>query len=46
MTIARRLIVLLAIPLVILTGLGIFVAVQLGEIETRTRFVSETQSAA
>ena len=43
MTIARRLIVLLAIPLVILVGLGIFVAVQFDEIETRTRFVSETQ---
>ena len=33
MTIARRLIILLAVPLLILVGLGIFVRVQLNRIE-------------
>ena len=43
MTIARRLIILLTVPLLALVGLGIFVRVQLAEIESRSRFVAETQ---
>jgi signal transduction histidine kinase/DNA-binding response OmpR family regulator/HPt (histidine-containing phosphotransfer) domain-containing protein/HAMP domain-containing protein len=43
MTIARRLIILVAVPLLTLIGLGIFTLLQLAEIETRTRFVAETQ---
>jgi hypothetical protein len=43
MTIARRLMILVALPLLILTGLGIFTKVQLAGIETRSRFVAETQ---
>ncbi len=43
MTIAQRLIVLLAVPLLVLTGLGVFVRHQLVQIETRTRFVAESQ---
>ena len=43
MTIAKRLIVLLAVPLLILVGLGILVRIQLARIEERSRFVAETQ---
>ena len=43
MTIARRLILLLTVPVLILIGLGIFVGVQLNRIEVRNRFVAETQ---
>ena len=43
MTIARRLILLLAIPLLVLVGLGAFIAVQLSRIEERGRFVVEDQ---
>ena len=43
MTIARRLIVLVAVPLLALIGLGIFIRVQLAEVETLSRFVAETQ---
>ncbi len=43
MTIAKRLIILLAVPLVALLGLGVFTRVQLSKIETRSRFVAETQ---
>jgi two-component system sensor histidine kinase/response regulator len=43
MTIARRLIILMAVPLLALIGLGIFIKVQLEEIETHSRFVAETQ---
>ena len=43
MTIARRLILLLTVPVLILIGLGIFVGVQLNRIEVRNRFVTETQ---
>jgi two-component system sensor histidine kinase/response regulator len=46
MTIAKRLIVLVAVPLVVLIGLGIFIRVQLAGIETRTRFVADTQIAS
>src|SRR6187455_998890 len=43
MTIARRLILLLTVPVLILIALGIFVGVQLNRIEVRNRFVTETQ---
>ncbi len=46
MTIAKRLIVLLAVPLLVLVGLGIFVRAQLARIEDRSRFVAETQIAS
>ena len=43
MTITKRLIILVAVPLLALIGLGIFTRVQLAGIEMRTRFVAETQ---
>jgi two-component system, sensor histidine kinase and response regulator len=43
MTIAKRLILLLAVPLLALLGLGIFTRLQLSDLEVRSRFVSETQ---
>ena len=43
MTIARRLIILVAIPILVLMGLGIFNRVGLAGIEKRSRFVAETQ---
>ena len=43
MTIAKRLMILVGVPLLVLIGLGIFTRVQLTRIETRTRFVAETQ---
>ena len=43
MTIARRLLILLAIPVVALLGLGWFTGVQLAGIEARSRFVAENQ---
>ena len=43
MTIAKRLIMLLAVPLVALLGLGIFIRSQLAEVESSSRFVSEEQ---
>src|SRR5256885_15570139 len=43
MTIARRLILLVAVPLVILLGLGILSRVQLTRIETRARYAAQTQ---
>jgi len=43
MTIARRLILLLAVPLAALLGLGVFVRIQLSQVESQTRFVSEAQ---
>ena len=46
MTIARRLIFLLALPLVMLVGLSIFSRVQLARIEERTRFVAESRITA
>ena len=45
MTIAKRLIVLLAVPLVALVGLGVFTRLQL-EIEARSRFVAESRIVA
>ena len=46
MTIAQRLIVLLAVPLVALVGLGWFVRQQLKEIEVDSRFVAESRIEA
>jgi CHASE3 domain sensor protein len=43
MTIARRLIILLAVPLLVLLGLGAFSRIQLAKVEARTRFAAETQ---
>ncbi|MCC6353844.1 MAG: response regulator [Verrucomicrobiae bacterium] len=43
MTIARRLIILLAVPIAALLGLGVFLHFQMDRIETRTRFVIENQ---
>jgi two-component system, sensor histidine kinase and response regulator len=43
MTIGRRLIVLVAVPLVALLTLGIFARIRLSEVEYRSRFVAETQ---
>src|SRR5262245_22021106 len=46
MTIAKRLMILLALPLVALAGLGIFARLQLAKIEARSRFVSESRNVA
>ena len=43
MTIATRLTLLLAVPLVILAGLGLFIVYQLNNIEKKGRFVAVTQ---
>jgi signal transduction histidine kinase/CheY-like chemotaxis protein/CHASE3 domain sensor protein len=43
MTIARRLALLLAVPLLALVGLGVFARWQLTTIETRSRFVADLQ---
>jgi two-component system sensor histidine kinase/response regulator len=43
MTIAKRLIILLAVPLLALLGLGVFTRFQLSKIEQQSRFVAETQ---
>src|SRR5262245_44986811 len=46
MTIARRLILLLAIPLVAMVAVGIFTRMQLAQMEARTRFVAESRIGA
>ncbi len=46
MTIARRLIILLAVPLLILVGIGVFTRQQLARIEERARFVTESRVVA
>jgi CHASE3 domain sensor protein len=46
MTIGKRLIVLLAVPLVGLLALGILARIQLSKIEERSRFVAESQLAS
>ena len=46
MTIARRLTLLVAVPLLVLVGLWTFTRVQLMDIERHTRFVAETQVAS
>ena len=43
MSIAKRLVVLLALPLLALAGLGVFSRLQLTTIETRSRFVAALQ---
>src|SRR4051812_34388582 len=43
MTIAKRLVFLLAVPLVALVGLGVFTRLQLTTIETRSRFAADLQ---
>ncbi len=43
MTITKRLIILVAVPLLILIGLGVVTLLQLAEIEIRTRYVAEVQ---
>src|SRR5262249_11196365 len=43
MTIAKPLVILLAVPLFALLGLGIFVRYQSGKVESSTRFLSESQ---
>ena len=43
MTIARRLIILAAVPLVVLLGLGFLSWNQLAKVETRTRYAAELQ---
>ncbi len=43
MTIAKRLLFLLAVPLVALMALGIFTRFQLSRVETQTRFIAVTQ---
>jgi len=46
MTIGKRLLLLLAVPLIALLGFGIFARIELSSIEERSRFVSESQLAA
>src|SRR4030095_17145747 len=46
MTIARRLLILLAVPLVALLGLGVFPRMQWSKIEERSRFVAESRVSA
>ncbi len=46
MTIARRLLVLLATPLLILIGIGVITRYQMAEVETQTKFVSESRVMA
>jgi PAS domain S-box-containing protein len=46
MTIGRRLMVLLAVPLVVLLAFGTLARIQLGKIEDRSRFVAETRLAS
>lgn len=43
MTIAKRLLILVAVPLLALIGLGVFSRLQLANIEARSRFVAENQ---
>src|SRR5688572_4896528 len=46
MTIARRLIILLTVPLVALVGLAIFTRLQLGHVEESSRFVADSRIVA
>src|SRR5262245_37626242 len=46
MTIAKRLVILLTVPLVALLGLGVFTRLQLASIEDRSRFVAESRIVA
>ncbi|RIK64228.1 MAG: hypothetical protein DCC65_14515 [Planctomycetota bacterium] len=46
MTIAKRLVILLAVPLATLCGLGVFSRLHLAQIEDRTRFAAESRVLA
>ena len=46
MTIAKRLMLLVAVPLVALGALGVYTRIQLSRIEERTRFVAESRIMA
>jgi signal transduction histidine kinase/CheY-like chemotaxis protein/CHASE3 domain sensor protein len=46
MTIAKRLIILLAVPLVAMLGLGVFTRLRLARIEAQSRFVAESRIVA
>src|SRR5262245_58735310 len=46
MTIARRLTILLTVPLLALLGLGIFTRLQLNKVETSSRYVAESRVVA
>ncbi len=46
MTIAKRLLILLAVPLLILSGIGVITRQQLDRIEERTRFAAESRVVA
>src|SRR5262249_32191331 len=46
MTIAKRLVILLAVPLLILVGLEVFTLFELSRIEGRSRFVAESRIEA
>ena len=46
MTIARRLILLLAVPLLAFLAMGAFTGLELARIETSTRFVADFRIAA
>src|SRR4051794_2926805 len=43
MTIARRLILLVAVPLMILIGLGVLSSVELARVKARARYLADTQ---
>ena len=43
MTIARRLTTLLAVPLLVLVGIGFFITIQLADIAAKSRFVAESK---
>jgi CHASE3 domain sensor protein len=45
-TIAKRLTILLAVPLLIVIGIGIILRQQMGRIKERTRFVAESRASA
>jgi two-component system sensor histidine kinase/response regulator len=46
MTIAKRLLILLTVPLVAVVGLGVFTSLQLAKMEARSRFVAESRIVA
>ena len=46
MTIARRLIILLTVPLLALIGLGVFTRLQMTKVEDRSRFLAESRVGA
>ncbi|HEX5217968.1 MAG TPA: response regulator [Verrucomicrobiae bacterium] len=46
MTIAKRLVLLLAVPLMALLGLGIFTRLELQKVEAKSRFVAESRITA